>query len=364
MASQAASPEGGAVTGLEVVAYALPFENPYVTARGVLEHRELVLLRVHTDIGLTGSGEAVPLSLRGGESLDQVVGELTRLRDAFADASEQERRDLLRGAFVELSAPSRCALFTAWLDLAARHEGEPMWRLLGAQNAAPVRCNATLTADHPTAVAEQAGSWAGEGYTTFKLKLGLEKDVEQVEAVRGALGDEARLRVDANGSWEVAEAASKLARIARYDIELAEQPCRTLAELAEVRSGSDIWIAADESVSSSQEAESARQARACDFVTLKLSKVGGPGPAQAIANQIPSYLSSALDGPVGIAAAAHLAQALDPDPGLAHGLATQRLFASTIASRECELSDGFLHLPDGPGLGVEIDDAALERHRL
>ena len=52
------------------------------------------------------------------------------------------------------------------------------------------------------------------------------------------------------------------------------------------------------------------------------------------------------------------------DPGLAHGLATQRLFAETIASRECELRDGFLHLAEGPGLGVEIDDAALEAARL
>ena len=52
------------------------------------------------------------------------------------------------------------------------------------------------------------------------------------------------------------------------------------------------------------------------------------------------------------------------DPGIAHGLATQRLFAETIATRECELRDGTLHLPDGPGLGVEIDEAALERRQL
>ena len=78
---------------------------------------------------------------------------------------------------------------------------------------------------------------------------------------------------------------------------------------------------------------------------------------------LPAYLSSALDGPVGIAAAAQVAQTLretrGPAPALAHGLATQRLFASTIASVECELRDGMLHLPAGPGLGVEIDEAAL-----
>jgi len=82
----------------------------------------------------------------------------------------------------------------------------------------------------------------------------------------------------------------------------------------------------------------------------------------------PSFVSSALDGPVGIAAAAQVAQTLDATggdgPSLAHGLATQRLFTSTIASVQCELRDGMLHLPPGPGLGIEIDEEALATHRL
>ncbi len=105
---------------------------------------------------------------------------------------------------------------------------------------------------------------------------------------------------------------------------------------------------------------------ACALTGVKLSKVGGPEAAIEIAEVLPSYLSSALDGPVGIAAAAQVAQTLDAasggkGPALAHGLATQRLFASTIASVECELRDGKLHPPAGPGLGVEIDEAALSR---
>jgi L-alanine-DL-glutamate epimerase-like enolase superfamily enzyme len=88
-----------------------------------------------------------------------------------------------------------------------------------------------------------------------------------------------------------------------------------------------------------------------------------------IAEVLPSYVSSALDGPVGIAAAAQVAQTLreragDDDPGLAHGLATQRLFSSTIATTQCELRNGMLYPPEGPGLGIEIDEAALEAHRL
>jgi L-alanine-DL-glutamate epimerase-like enolase superfamily enzyme len=84
---------------------------------------------------------------------------------------------------------------------------------------------------------------------------------------------------------------------------------------------------------------------------------------------LPAYLTSALDGPVGIAAAVQVAQSLGDlgrasDESLAHGLATQRLFSSTIASVECRLVGDMLHPPPGPGLGVEIDEAALATHRL
>ena len=103
------------------------------------------------------------------------------------------------------------------------------------------------------------------------------------------------------------------------------------------------------------------------MATVKLSKVGGPDEALRFAAQIPVYLSSALDGPVGIAAAGHVAQALRDrgDAGVAHGLATQRLFARPVAAAGPRArAAAQLHLPPGPGLGVEIDDAALERHRL
>ena len=103
---------------------------------------------------------------------------------------------------------------------------------------------------------------------------------------------------------------------------------------------------------------------------VKLSKVGGPEAAIEIAEVIPTYVTSALDGPVGIAAAAQVAETLSANCGgeegldLAHGLATQRLFASTVAAVGCELRGEMLHPPAGPGLGVEIDESALEAHRL
>lgn len=343
---------------VEVIPYALPLKGPYTTARGTLTEREMVLLRLRDEDGLTGLGEAVPLSMRGGATLGRVVGELVGIR---------ELRELEETRLPSLSPPARCAVLTALADLrgrrAAAESGSP------SGPAEPVRCNATLVAGEPQAVAADALRWAEVGFSTFKLKLGAGDDAAQVRAVREAVGPEARIRVDANAAWDVPTAVRTLVEVEELDVELAEQPVATLAELTEVSAATSIPIAGDESVENRVDAERAAALGACALAGVKLSKVGGPEEAIAIAEVLPSYLSSALDGPVGIAAAAQVAQTLrerarGEGVDLAHGLATQRLFASTIASVECELRDGWLHLPEGPGLGVEIDDEALEANRL
>ncbi len=356
------------IASVEVTPYALPFRRPYVTARGVLTRREMVLLRLRDGDGLSGLGEAVPLSLRGGAGLAEVVAELERL-----GGHEELDEASLRGAASGLSAPARCAALTALLDLRGRvaaEEGHAGARSASATpDSAPIRCNATLVAGEPGAVAAEAELWAAEGFETFKLKLGIGDDVGQVRAVREALGPTARIRIDANAAWDVATAQRTLAAIEPFDVELAEQPVAGLEEAAEVAATTSIPLAADESVADRAAAERAAASGVFALTGIKLSKVGGPEAAIEIAEVLPAFLTSALDGPVGIAAAAQVAATLGDvarlgERPLAHGLATQRLFASTIAARECELRGGLLHPPAGPGLGVEIDEEALKGHRL
>jgi muconate cycloisomerase len=356
------------LSSVEVIPYSLPFKRPYVTARGVLERREMVLLRIRDADGVVGLGEAVPLTLRGGTTLEQVVREL------------EERAEDQTLEIEGLSAPARCAVAVARMDLLGRRVADQ-----GPGNDEAVLCNATLVAGEPEAVAADAEAWAADGFGTFKLKLGGESardraiggltrtrespDVEMVRAVREALGTEVRIRVDANQAWDLESAKATLTALEPFGIELAEQPVGTLAEMAELAEATSIPLAADESVASLEEAEEAAALGACSYTGIKLSKVGGPEEALRIADVLPAYITSALDGPVGIAAAAQTALSL-AETGrperlhLAHGLATQRLFAETIAAVECELRNGMLHLPPGPGLGVEIDEDALQAHRL
>jgi L-alanine-DL-glutamate epimerase-like enolase superfamily enzyme len=354
---------------LEVVPYSLRFREPYVTARGRLDRRELVLLRIHAG-GAVGLGEGAPLALRGGPQATEIARDLERCRDLL-EGAELDPGDWPRLAAIceqaTISRQAQSAIELALLDLAGRLSDLPAWRLLGAAGAHAVSCNATLVAGEPQAVADNARLHADRGFSTFKLKVGMSGDVEQVAAVRRVVGSKLRIRVDANGAWTDEEAISKLRELERLDIELAEQPAATLEGLAAVRRESRVPVFADESVASPDEARAAADTGACDGATVKIAKVGGVRAAQRVIAALPTYLSSALDGPVGIAAAAHLAQILPPTgpaAGLAHGLATAALFESTIAAVGCDVVDAQLLPSDEPGLGVEIDEDALERHRL
>ncbi len=352
----------------EVTPYALPFKSPYVTARGRLERREMVLLELRTRDGACGLGEAVPMSLRGGTALGEVERELreccsTRLIGLDVGAEGVDAPSQVSG----LSSPASAAVEMALVDLAAKQAGVPAWRTLGAGSAEPIECNATLAAGEPDSVAENASAWLKRGFRTFKLKVGVPGDAAQVAAVREAVGPQSKIRVDANGVWSPAEAIARLAEMDAQALELAEQPTHDLEGLAAVRAKTGVEIAADESVATPADARRAVGLGACALATVKLAKAGGIGPAREVAAYLPVYLSSALDGPVGIAGAAHAVQAIRSDGRLAsvaHGLATELLFEDTIASAGCEVRDGHLHLADRPGLGVEIDRDALVRHRL
>ncbi|HYU15920.1 MAG TPA: enolase C-terminal domain-like protein, partial [Candidatus Acidoferrum sp.] len=174
------------------------------------------------------------------------------------------------------------------------------------------------------------------------------------------------IRVDANGAWSVDDAADRLTALARHGIELAEQPVGTFEQMVELRRRVDVKIAADESLVSPFDARRARELGACQVAAVKVAKVGGLGAALEIAQVMPSYLSSALEGPVGITAAAHAVQALglnDGDAGVAHGLATERLFSASIGTGATAEGDQLI-VGDRPGLGVELDEDALAARRL
>ena len=318
----------------------IPLRQPFVTSGGVVSARELVVLRLRDDDGAEGYGEAAPLEPYDGMTTQRV---LAALRNGHGENGPPQ---------------ARAAEEMARLDLEGRRSG----RALGEPGADAIAVNRTLPAGPPAEVAAAAKEGVRQGYSCFKVKVGLPDDVERVAAVREAIGPWPALRVDANGAWSTTQAVEHIATLEPFDVQLVEQPCRTLDELAEVRPLVGVPIAADESVTTPDDVRAAAEARACDVVNVKLAGSGGYGAARQAVREAESqglraYLSSTLDGPWGIAAALQLAAS--EGLSLACGLATLELFDARIAQALPQPRDGLLAVPQGPGLGVTVDDEAL-----
>jgi len=319
----------------------IPLKTPFVTANGVLAERELVVVRLEDDEGNPGWGEAAPLEPYDGVSVDAVWA-------ALADGPP--KRDAPRQA--------RTAWELSELDLQARRRGRP----LGDPGADAIPVNKTLPAGPPDEVAEAATEGLREGYSCFKLKVGLPDDGERVAAVREALGSWPALRLDANGAWTADEAVAAIGALAVHDLELVEQPCATLEELAAVRAEVETPIAADEPIQSADDVLRAAELGACDAVNVKLAGSGGFIPARDTLRAardagMSAWLSSTLDGPWAIAAALQLAS--QEHLTLACGLATLDVFDAPIAKTLRKPDKGLMHVPGGPGLGVDVSDDTL-----
>jgi O-succinylbenzoate synthase len=232
---------------------------------------------------------------------------------------------------------------------------------------APVRdrvpVNVTVPAVDPAAAHEivRAG-----GCTTAKVKVAepgqtVGHDEARLEAVRDALGPSGRIRMDANGGWDVDTAVTAVDALDRAagGLEYVEQPCATVEELALVRRRVSVPIAADESIRRAADPYRVRELEAADIAVLKVQPLGGVRACLRIAEDIglPVVVSSALETSVGIAAGVALAAAL-PDLPYACGLATVQLLTDDVVEEPLLPKDGSL-----PVVRPEVDAAAVQRVR-
>ncbi|MFV0430024.1 MAG: o-succinylbenzoate synthase [Arachnia sp.] len=224
----------------------------------------------------------------------------------------------------------------AWLRAAveAATQGWP------AARRSQIPVNAIIPAVAPAAAAERARA---SGCRTAKVKVAeggetLDDDVARVAAVRDALGPDARIRVDANGAWSVAEAMRALRELSRFGLEYAEQPCRSVTELADLRrrlASADIAvpIAADESIRRAADPMHVARAEAADVAVIKVQPLGGVQACLRLADEmgLPVVVSSALETAVGLRQSVALAAAL-PELNYACGLETGSLLQRDVAA--------------------------------
>jgi o-succinylbenzoate synthase len=297
------------------------------------------------------AGRAAGAGLAGAGPPDRLEALLPTVR-AFAIPMRTRFRGITvrEGALIE--GPAGWGEFSPFAEYGPRECGRWLASALEAAGAgwpAPVRqrvgVNVTVPAVGPDRAHEIV---AGSGCRTAKVKVAEAgqadaDDIARVEAVRDAIGPDGRVRVDANGAWDVAHAARMLRRLDRFGLEYAEQPCAGLAELAELRRLVDVPLAADESIRRAEDPLAVRAAGAADIVVLKVQPLGGVRAALRIAEQcgLPVVVSSAVESSVGLAAGVALAAAL-PELPYDCGLATMSLLTGDVTADPLIAQDGSL----------------------
>jgi L-alanine-DL-glutamate epimerase-like enolase superfamily enzyme len=371
------------ITAVHVETLELEMEEPFVIASSALAASPCDLVRVETDEGLVGLGEACPAYEFTGDTLwsvQDVIGEYLGPAVIGKDPFQVEAivHCWERGLWTVGNQAACAALEMALWDLQGKALGRPLYDLIGGRTRDGLVEVIAWGWDEPEALGQKTRRMRAEGITVFKIKVGdlPERDEQRVAAVREAAGPDARLTVDANQGWLDAKTAVRAIRMLEpYGIEFAEQPVRMddLEAACFVRSHVDVPIALDESVRGPREALAAARAGACDIFVVKLMKTGGilnalKVNAIAEAAGISVMMGNMGESSLGLAPHLHLSVALANATHCDADLAWRPGgYARDIGTGlRAELRDGVstVLVPQAPGLGITLNEDAVAAQRV
>ena len=265
---------------------------------------------------------------------------------------------------------AKAAVDVALHDVAGRVLGRPVHDLLGGARRREVPLAWAVGTGPREEMVEEAARYARAGYATVKVKIGADpgEDLENVAAVREAVGAGVKLRVDANQGYDLETAREVLAEMTRHDLELVEQPVprADIEGMAALTAELPVPVMADESLLTVRDAHELVERMACDVFNIKVMKVGGLAAAGRIARiagdaGLPCLVGSMVEFGVGTAAGLHFALA-GPDVVFAAELIGPEMLAADVVEAAPFLAGcgrGRLEAPAGPGLGLELREEHL-----
>jgi len=370
--------EAVTIDSIETIILDVPTIRPHVLAVATMQSQSMVIVRIVCSDGIEGVGEGTTIGglSYGAESpesikltLDTYIAPLVKGENAARPAAimASVRRHVSGNHFAKNAI--ECAL----LDAQARRLGVPLSDLLGGRVRSRIPVLWTLASGNTaTDIDEAEAMLAARRHNIFKLKIGkrdLEADVAHVAAIKRALGDRASVRVDVNQSWSETEAKRGLAMLADAGVDLVEQPvgARNLAAMARLTALGLIPVMADEALYGPETAFAYAAAAAADVFAIKIAQAGGLEAARVVAGigraaGIALYGGTMLEGGVGTIASAQLFATFD---GLAFGteLFGPLLLTEEILAEPLAYGDFGLAIPEGPGLGIDLNPEAVARFR-
>ncbi|MDR2182635.1 MAG: dipeptide epimerase [Clostridiales bacterium] len=352
------------ITNIKWEKLRVELDKPFVIAIGVATHAETMIVKVETDEGITGYGEATPSAAVTGETIDTAAAVLPLLRDALAGQNpfSMESIHKIMASVVLRNSSAKAGIDIALYDIMGKRLGMPLYKLLGGHDNKLIT-DMTVSIDTPEAMAAEALAYKQQGFGVLKIKAGIdpEADMLAMGLIREAVGPKMRLRADANQGWSVNTAIKVMDVYGQYGVEMVEQPVKhwDIDGLAYIRRRTKVALGADESLHTPEDAVKLAKARAVDVFNIKLMKSGGIYPAQRInaigeAAGIGVMLGCMMETRIGNAASAALVAAqkniteADLD-SFVH-------FEGAMGiSGGFDLKNGVMTLSEKPGLGIEID---------
>jgi L-Ala-D/L-Glu epimerase / N-acetyl-D-glutamate racemase len=357
------------ITDIEIFLFDIPLATPFRIAIGEMKAANDLLVRIRTDQGVVGLGEACPFPPITGETQATNAAAARSIRDMLIGKDPLAIDALLReiGPLVH-SNPSAVAAFDmALFDILGKVAGLPLFRLLGGTKNV-FETDITTSLDTLENMTAESKKYADMGYKTIKVKVGLvpDEDCARIAAIRAAVGPKVAIRIDANQGWTVPEAIYALRKMEPLGIEFCEQPvlASDTAGLKAVRSQSPIAIMADEALFGPADAIKLIRAEACDTFNIKVMKAGGLLNSIRIAHiadaaNMRCMVGCMLESNLALTAAAHVVASqanivyADLDGNSEH-VENPIIEGMTVKA-------GMLTLPEKPGLGCDVDPGFVKR---
>ncbi|MGH9348191.1 MAG: mandelate racemase/muconate lactonizing enzyme family protein [Vicinamibacterales bacterium] len=366
---------GACITAVTAIPFRIPYRRVHWQAIGALDALENVLVRIETNAGVTGIGEALSTNKFNSNSL---VGTALAIRDHLAPAILGADPLNVHEIWTRMNRARLGETFAkggidiALHDLAGKLLDVPVWALLGGRSAAHVPIEGPgygIGVMSPGEMAEAARRAADLGLTQIEIKISgnLTEDVRRLEKVRAAIGSGPSLKIDMTEGYGVKDAIRAIRALEPFGVQWIEQPVHhtQLEGLRDVREAVTTPIVVDESATTVEDLLAVVKARAADGVHIKLPVVGGFTVARKLLAVTEAAHLDALPGSdtasgVGLAAALHFAASWPSFARGIHGSPLARTIDDIVKEPVPE-SAVTLAVPDAPGLGIELDLAKLER---
>lgn len=368
------------ITALE----AIPVRVPLIkrmhtrTAHGDHTTSDYVIVLVRTDTPHVGLGEATVAARWSGETSPSCVAAINDLIAPVLiglDPTEVNKARALMDRVLKLNPFTKAAVEMALWDLSGKAAGVPVYQLLGGKVRDVIPTKMMISAYDPPRVRELAREFLDRGVRCLKVKVGLDvaSDVARVAAVRDEAGPDVPITVDANCGWSVTTARRALEGLRPLHLLVVEQPIPPgdQAALAYLREVGGIPIMADESVFTLTDAWNVLRAQAADVISVYPGKNGGIAGSIEIAHAaqaagVVCHVGSNLELGIGTAAMIHLAAAVASIDSETYpsDILGPHYHESDLIVTPLSLGPEGARVPDGPGLGVELDEKALKRYRI